>query len=156
MAYDEGDSAGTPPLGERLARMPLGILRLIAGSTGATTMLVMGVLLVITTGGEGPDAWQVAFPGILTPWIYAPQLLALLLALLGRTRATLLAAVPVAMAGDLTLILPVLEMTAIAEDAQGGLLILLAPVPALLLAGIVFPLVRAWARRTVPEGRIIR
>lgn len=156
MDHGEGDSEGTPPLGERLARMPLGILRLIAGSIAATTMLVMGVLLVITTGGEGPDAWQVAFPGILTPWIYAPQLLALLLALLGRTRATLLAAVPVAMAGDLTLILPVLEMTAISEDAQGGLLILLAPVPALLLAGIVFPLVRAWARRTVPEGRIIR
>jgi len=111
--YDEGDSAGTPPLGERLARMSLGILRLIAGSIAATTMLVMGVLLVITTGGEGPDAWHVAFPGILTPWIYAPQLLARLLALL-------------------------------------------APVPALLLAGIVFPLVRAWARRTVPEGRIIR
>ncbi|MEB3204899.1 MAG: hypothetical protein VKP57_09390 [Candidatus Sericytochromatia bacterium] len=143
-------------LGERLARKPLGFLRLVAGSIAATTMVAMGFLVVIAAGGEGPDVWQVAFPGVLTLWIYAPMLLALLLALLARTRASLLAAIPVAMAGDLTLVVPVLEMTAIQEDAQGGLLILLAPVPALMLSAIVFPLVRAWARRTVPEGRIIR
>jgi hypothetical protein len=119
-------------------------------------MMAMGFLVVIAAGGEGPDACQVAFPGVLTLWIYPPMLLALLLALLARTRASLLAAIPVSMAGDLTLVVPVLEMTGIQADAQGGLLILLAPVPALMLSAIVFPLVRAWACRTVPEGRIVR
>ncbi|MEB3300184.1 MAG: hypothetical protein VKO21_11955 [Candidatus Sericytochromatia bacterium] len=161
MMHTEPDSSDdlermNTPFSQRLGEVPLLTLRALAAGIACGSALGLGVVLYLLAGETGPDAWRGAVPGVFTFWVYAPMWLPIAVALSAKTRSTILAAAASALCSDLTLLMPVLELTAPSRDAQGGFLVLVAPLPALLLALVVFPLVRRWARSKFVDGRVIR
>ncbi|MEB3236733.1 MAG: hypothetical protein VKO64_03800 [Candidatus Sericytochromatia bacterium] len=149
-------SGADASLADRIAAMPTYVFKVLAAAVALGSAVAIGAVLWLLAGDTGPESWKSAIPDVLAPWLYSPALLPLLVALLARTRATIAAAVAAALCAEVALVLPAFELLQPSVDAQSGLVVLFAPLPALFVQAVVLLLVRRWGRRAWPEGRIIR